>query len=67
MICYFVIFDFDDIVGLVVDIFLANKFYVLFIIEDDQLMGLVIMYDLFLYWFGEFMFLKQEEVFEEEF
>lgn len=67
MICYLVMFDFDDIVGLVVDIFLANKFYVLFIVEDDQLMGLVIMYDLFLYWFGEFMFFKQEEVFEEEF
>lgn len=63
---YPVTLDPDDTVGLAADIFLANKFHALPIVEDDQLMGLVTTHDLLSYRFGEPMPPKQEEVFEEE-
>ncbi|MBV6652914.1 MAG: CBS domain-containing protein [Mameliella sp.] len=63
---YPVALDPDDSVGLAADIFLANKFHALPIIEDDQLMGLVTTHDLLSYRFGEPTPAKKEELFEEE-
>ena len=44
--------DPDDTVGLAADIFLANKFHALPIVEDDELIGLVTTHDLLLYSFS---------------
>ncbi len=64
---YPVTLDPDDTVGLAADIFLANKFHALPIVEDEQLMGLVTTHDLLAYRFGEPIPAKQEQAYEEEF
>lgn len=64
---YPVTLDPDDTVGLAADIFLANKFHALPIVEDEQLMGLVTTHDLLAHRFGEPLPNKQEEAYEEEF
>lgn len=62
---YPVTLDPDDTVGLAADIFLANKFHALPIVEDDQLLGIVTTHDLLAYRFGEAMEAKTEEMYEE--
>jgi len=62
---YPVTLDPEDTVGLAADIFLANKFHALPIVEDDQLLGIVTTHDLLGYGFGEAMAAKTEEVYEE--
>lgn len=46
---YPVSLDPEDTIGLAADIFLANKFHALPIIEDEQLVGLITTHDLLLY------------------
>ena len=41
----------DDTIGLAADIFLANKFHALPVMEDDELVGLVTTHDLLAYTF----------------
>jgi len=57
--------DPDDTIGLAADIFLANKFHALPIIEDDELIGLVTTHDLLAYSFNNNVSEKVEEVYEE--
>ena len=57
--------DPDDSIGLAADIFLANKFHALPIVEDDELIGLVTAHDLLAFSFDAKVEDKQEEVFEE--
>ena len=57
--------DPDDTIGLAADIFLANKFHALPIVEDDELLGLVTTHDLLLFSFGSLTANKLEETFEE--
>jgi CBS domain-containing protein len=42
----------EDTIGLAADIFLANKFHALPVIEEGQLVGLVTSHDLLLYCFS---------------
>lgn len=58
--------DPDDTIGLAADIFLANKFHALPIVEDGQLIGLVTSHDLLKYGFNS-RFVEKEEEEEEEF
>lgn len=44
--------DPDDTIGLAADIFLANKFHALPIVEDDKLVGMVTSHDLLAYSFN---------------
>lgn len=46
---YPVFLDPDDSIGLAADIFLANKFHSLPIVEDDQLIGIITTHDLLAY------------------
>jgi acetoin utilization protein AcuB len=62
---YPVTLDPDDTVGLAADIFLANKFHALPIVEDDQLLGIVTTHDLLGYGFGEALAAKTEEAYDE--
>jgi acetoin utilization protein AcuB len=62
---YPITLDPDDTVGLAADIFLANKFHALPIVEDDQLLGIVTTHDLLGYSFSEAMEAKTEEAYEE--
>lgn len=57
--------DPDDTIGLAADIFLANKFHALPIVEDDQLVGIVTTHDLLAWSFNAQVAEKTEEVFEE--
>ncbi|MFT5166711.1 MAG: acetoin utilization protein AcuB [Saprospiraceae bacterium] len=45
------VLDPDDSVGLAADIFMANKFHALPIVEDGQVLGILTMYDLMNYAF----------------
>ena len=56
--------DPDDTVGLAADIFLANKFHALPIVEDGQLIGLVTTHDLLKYSFNSRYVEKEEEEFK---
>ncbi len=58
--------DPDDTIGLAADIFLANKFHALPIVEDDKLVGLVTTHDLLKFGFNSPVIEKEEEAFEEE-
>ncbi len=57
--------DPDDTIGLAADIFLANKFHALPIVEDDQLMGLITSHDLLRFGFNS-RFVKEAEEQPEE-
>lgn len=57
--------DPDDTIGLAADIFLANKFHALPIIDDDELIGLVTTHDLLQYSFNSNVSEKLEETYEE--
>ena len=50
---YPIYLDPDDSIGLAADIFLANKFHALPIVEDDILVGLVTAHDLLRFGFSE--------------
>jgi acetoin utilization protein AcuB len=58
--------DPDDTIGLAADIFLANKFHALPIIDDDELIGLVTTHDLLKYSFNSNVSEKVEEAYEEQ-
>jgi len=45
--------DPDDAIGLAGDIFLANKYHALPIVEDNELLGIITVHDLLAYSFGE--------------
>lgn len=45
--------DPDDTIGLAGDIFLANKYHALPIVEDDELQGIITVHDLLAYSFGD--------------
>ncbi len=49
---YPLVLDPDDTIGLAADIFMANKFHALPIIEDERLVGLVTTHDLLTYSFS---------------
>lgn len=53
MFVYFVFFILDDEIDLVVDVFFFNKMYVLLILDDGCLIGIVMIYDLLCYVFIE--------------
>lgn len=53
--------DPDDTIGLAADIFLANKFHALPIVEDGQLVGLVTTHDLLRHGFNSHFVEKKEE------
>ncbi len=53
------VLDPDDSIGLAADIFLANRFHALPIVEDNQLAGMVTTHDLLLYSFND-TFLEKE-------
>ena len=57
--------DPDDTVGLAADIFLANKFHALPIVEDGALVGIVTTHDLLQYSFNSPIVPEAEEEFEE--
>jgi acetoin utilization protein AcuB len=63
---YPIALDPEDTIGLAADIFLANKFHALPIVEDEQLVGLVTTHDLLKYGFNSSVIEKEEEAFEEE-
>ncbi len=46
------VLDPEDSIGLAADIFLANRFHALPIVEEDQLVGMVTTHDLLLYSFN---------------
>jgi CBS domain-containing protein len=56
--------DPDDTIGLAADIFLANKFHSLPIVEDGKLVGMITAHDLLEYGFNSPFVTKEEE--EEE-
>lgn len=64
---YPITLDPDDGVGLAADIFLANKFHALPIVEDGQLLGIITTHDLLQFSFVSNIIDKTEEVFEEDF
>jgi len=45
--------DPDDAIGLAGDIFLANKYHALPIVEDEKLLGIITVHDLLAYSFGQ--------------
>lgn len=45
--------DPDDTIGLAGDVFLANKYHALPIVEDEELLGIVTVHDLLAYSFGQ--------------
>jgi CBS domain-containing protein len=57
--------DPEDSIGLAADIFMANKFHALPIVEDGQLLGMVTTHDLLAFSFDKKKVEKVEEVFEE--
>lgn len=58
--------DPEDTTGLAADIFLANKFHALPIIEDDKLIGLITTHDLLKHSFDSKIVIKEEEEAGEE-
>lgn len=62
---YPVVLDPDDSIGLAADIFLANKFHALPIVEDGQLLGMVTTHDLLEFSFDKMVVDKVEEAYEE--
>jgi CBS domain-containing protein len=63
---YPICLDPEDTIGLAADIFLANKFHALPIVEDERLVGMVTTHDLLKYGFNSAFIQKEEEAFEEE-
>ncbi|HMQ50057.1 MAG TPA: CBS domain-containing protein [Saprospiraceae bacterium] len=57
--------DPDDSVGLAADIFLANKFHAVPIVEDGELVGIVTTHDLLRYSFSAPLVVENEDTFEE--
>ena len=57
--------DPEDTIGLAADIFLANKFHALPIVEDDALVGLVTAHDLLLFSFSSPIEQTAMETYEE--
>lgn len=57
--------DPDDTIGLAADIFMANKFHALPIVEDDELLGMVTTHDLLMYSFSSPISATAEETYEE--
>ncbi|GAB5552794.1 MAG: CBS domain-containing protein [Saprospiraceae bacterium] len=57
--------DPEDTIGLAADIFLANKFHALPIVEDDALVGLVTTHDLLLFSFSSPIEPTPMETYEE--
>ena len=55
----------DDTIGLAADIFLANKFHALPVVEDERLVGIVTTHDLLKYSFTAVMEPLEEEVYVE--
>ena len=62
---YPITLDPDDTIGLAADIFLANKFHALPIVEDNRLVGLVTTHDLLNFSFNSVEVEKTEEAYEE--
>lgn len=58
--------DPEDTIGLAADIFLANKFHALPIVEDERLVGLVTAHDLLAFSFNSRFIKEGEEAPEEE-
>jgi acetoin utilization protein AcuB len=65
MTTYPVFLDPDDSVGLAADIFLANKFHALPIVEDGALIGLVTTHDLLTFSFNHPIVEKETGTYEE--
>lgn len=57
--------DPDDTIGLAADIFMANKFHALPIVEDDELLGLITTHDLLMFSFSSPISASAEEAYEE--
>jgi CBS domain-containing protein len=57
--------DPEDTIGLAADIFLANKFHALPIVEDNRLVGLVTTHDLLKFSFNSRIIEKEEEELEQ--
>lgn len=55
------VLDPDDTIGLAADIFLANKFHALPIIENDILVGILTAHDLLMYQFGPMAPMSEQE------
>jgi len=53
------VLDADDSIGLAADIFLANRFHALPIVEENRLVGMVTTHDLLLYSFNS-SFIEKE-------
>lgn len=53
--------DPDDSIGLAADIFLANRFHALPVIEDDQLIGIVTSHDLIAYAFNSALKVEEQQ------
>ena len=66
MTAYPMTLDPDDTIGLAADIFLANKFHALPIVEDDRLIGLITSHDLLRFSFNSPYIKEEEEETEEE-
>ncbi len=62
---YPITLDPEDSLGLAADIFLANKFHALPIVEDGQLVGLITTHDLLKESFNSVEIEKSEEAYEE--
>ena len=62
---YPITLDPDDTIGLAADIFLANKFHALPIVEDNRLVGLITTHDLLNFGFNNTEIEKEEEAYEE--
>ncbi|MCO6476763.1 MAG: CBS domain-containing protein [Phaeodactylibacter sp.] len=62
---YPITLDPDDTIGLAADIFLANKFHALPIVEDNRLVGLITTHDLLNFSFNNIEVEKTEEAYEE--
>ena len=62
---YPITLDPEDSIGLAADIFLANQFHALPIVEDEQLLGLVTTHDLLKFSFNSTVVHKEEEAYEE--
>jgi len=63
---YPLVLDPEDSIGLAADIFLANKFHALPIVEDEKLVGLITSHDLLNYGYNSSYIEKEEEEPEEE-
>lgn len=61
---YPLVLDPEDTIGLAADIFLANKFHALPIVEDGRLVGLVTTHDLLKFSFNSRYIEKEEEELE---